>query len=72
MTAAIQVAASVPPAPEAESWIDNPNVGHFNPGTKSRQEIFENNTKGLKEYKRLTATDKDAQAIRHLLENKAS
>ena len=41
--------AAVPPAPAADSWVDNPNVGNFNPGTKSGQEIFEKNTKGFRE-----------------------
>ena len=63
--------AEVPPAPATDSWVNNPNVGNFNPGTKSGQAIFENNTKGLKEYKRLTATNKDAQAIRCFLEDRA-
>ena len=63
--------AAVPPAPATDSWVDNPNVGHFNKGTKSGQEIFEKNTKGIKEENHLTATKKDAQAIRRLLENKA-
>ena len=61
---------AVPLAQAAESWVDNPNVGNFNPGKKSGQEIFENNTKGIKEEKRLTTTKKDAQAILCLLENK--
>ena len=52
--------AAVPPAPEADSWFDNPNVGNFNPGTKSGQAILEKKTKGLKEENRLTATNKDA------------
>ena len=28
--------AAVPPAPAADSWVDNPNVGNFNPGKKYR------------------------------------
>ena len=63
--------AAVPPAPAADSWVDNPNVGNFNPGKKEGQEIFENNTKDIKEENRLTATNKDAQAIPLLFENKA-
>ena len=63
--------AAVPPAPAADSWVDNTNVGNFNPGTKSGQAIFENKTKGLKEDNRLTATKKDAQAISLFLENRA-
>ena len=39
---------ALPPALAADSWADNPNVGNFNPGTKSGQEIFEKKTKGLK------------------------
>ena len=38
---------AVPPAPAANSWVDNPNVGRFNPGKKSGQEIYEKKTKGL-------------------------
>ena len=64
--------AAVPLAPAADSWVDNPNVGNFNPGTKAGQEIFEKKTQGLKEKNRLKATNKDAQAIRRFLENKAS
>ena len=63
--------SSVPPAPAADSWVDNPNVCNINPGTKSGQAILEKNTKGLKEENRLTATKKDAQAIHCFLENKA-
>ena len=63
--------AAVPPSPAADSWVDNPNVGKFNPGTKSGQLILEKKTKGIKEENRLTATNKDAQAIRRFLENKA-
>ena len=62
--------AEVPPAPEADSWVDNPNVCNLNKGTKLGQNVFENKTKGLKEENRLTATNKDAQAIRRFLENK--
>ena len=62
--------AAVPPAPAADSWVDNTNVGNFNPGTKSVQENFENKTKGLKEENRLKATKKDAQAIHRFLEIK--
>ena len=62
--------AAVTPAPAAEIWVDNPNVGNLNTGTKPRQEFFENKTKGLKDENRLTTTKKDAQAILCLLENK--
>ena len=55
--------AAVPPVPVADSWVDNTNVGNFNPDTKSGEEIFENKTKGLKEENSLTATKKDAKAI---------
>ena len=41
--------AAVPPAPEADSWVDNTNAGNFNRGKKSGQAIFEKKTKGLKE-----------------------
>ena len=61
---------AVPPAPAADSWVDNSNVGNFNPGTKSGLAIFEKKTKGLKEENRLTATNKDAQAIHRFFENK--
>ena len=40
MISAVKVLAAVPPDPVAESWVDNPNVGNFNPGTKAGQEIF--------------------------------
>ena len=62
--------AAVTPSPAANSWVDNPNVGNFNQGTKLGQEIFENKTKCLKEENHLTATKKDAQAIYRFLENK--
>ena len=63
--------AAVPPAPAADSWVDNLNVGNFNPGTKAGQAIFEKKTKGLMEENRITATKKDANAIHCFLENKA-
>ena len=62
---------AVPPALEADSWVDNPNFGNFNPGTKAGQVIFENKTKGLKEENCLTATKKDDQAICCFLEDRA-
>ena len=31
---------AVPPAPAADSWVDNPNVINFNTRTKSGQAIF--------------------------------
>ena len=40
---------AVPPDPTADSWVDNPDVGNFNPGTKAGQAILEKKTKGLKE-----------------------
>ena len=58
---------SVPPAPAADSWVDNPNVGNFNPVTKAGQAILEKKTKGLKEENRPTSTNKDSQAIRCFL-----
>ena len=57
------MAAAVPPALATESWVDNSNVGNFNPGTKVGQANFEKKTKVLKEKNRLTATKKDAQTI---------
>ena len=63
MTAAVPVAAAVPPSPAAKSWVYNPNVGNINPGKKVGQAIFEKKIKVLKEENRLTATKKDAQAI---------
>ena len=63
--------AAVPPAPVAYSWDDNPNVGNFNPVTKSGHAIFENNTNGLMEENRLTATMRDAQTIFSFLEIKS-
>ena len=63
--------AVVPSSPTLDSWVGNPNVGNLNPGTKAGQAIFENKTKGLKQDNHLTETKKDAQAIRHFLENKS-
>ena len=40
---------SVPPSPAADSWVDNQNVGNFNPVTKEGQAILERRTKALKE-----------------------
>ena len=31
--------AVVPPAPAADSWVGNSNVGNFNPGTKTRHHM---------------------------------
>ena len=47
---------AVPPAQAADSWVDNPNVGHFNLGTKAGQAIFKKRTKVLVGENRLTAT----------------
>ena len=63
--------AAVLPDPAEDSWVDNPNVGHFDPGAKAGQAIFEKNTKGLKEENRITETKKDAQFIRRFLVNKS-
>ena len=63
--------AKVPPARAVDSWVDNTNFGNFNPGKKSGQAIFENETKGLKDKNSLTATKKYAQSILSFLENKA-
>ena len=60
--------AAVPPAPVVDSWVDNPNVGNFNPGTKAGQASFKKKTKGINEENRLTAKKKDAQAISRFLE----
>ena len=38
-----------PPDPAADSWVDNPNVGNFDPGTKAGQAIIEKITKVLKD-----------------------
>ena len=65
------MAAAVPPASAAEIWVDNPNFGNLNPGTKEGQTIFENKTKTPKDKNRPTATKKYDQAIRRFLENKA-
>ena len=54
--------SEVPLALAADSWVDNPNVGNFNPGKKSGQYIFANKIKCLMEDNRLSAT-KDDQAI---------
>ena len=64
-------APAVPPAP-VEIWTKNPNQGNFNPGTKSRSDIFKIKTKGLPEDKRLSLDKKDAQIFKRLLEAKES
>ena len=63
--------AAVPPALAQDSWVDNPNVGNFNTGTKEGHPIFEKRKTFPKEENRLTTTKEDAQAIRRFLENKA-
>ena len=55
-----------------ETWHVNPYHGKFNPSTKAGQAIFENKTKGLPEDERFTATKKDSQGIRRLLQAKYS
>ena len=60
-------AAAVP-----ETWHVNPYHGKFNPSTKAGQLIFEKITKGLLADKRFTATKKDSQGIRRILQAKYS
>ena len=55
-----------------ETWHVNPYHGKFNPSTKAGQAIFEKKTKGLPAYEGFTATKKDSQGIRHLLQAKSS
>ena len=55
-----------------ETWHVNPYHGKFNPSTKAGQAIFEKKTKGLPADKRFTATKKDSQGIRHVLQEKSS
>ena len=62
---------AVLPSPAADSWVENSNIGNFNPETKPGHEIFEKKTKVLKEYNRLTATKNHDQSICCFLENKA-
>ena len=50
------MAAAVPPASAAEIWVDNPNFGNLNPGTKAGQKIFEKKTKTPKDKNLPTAT----------------
>lgn len=70
--AAVARAAVAPaPAPAIEKWTENPNLGNFNPGTKSGSEIFKMKSKGLSDDKRLTLDKKDAQTFKRLLEAKS-
>ena len=55
-----------------ETWHVNPYHGKFNPSTKAVQAIFEKKTKGLPADERFTATKKDSQGIRRLLQAKSS
>ena len=55
-----------------EPWHVNPYNGKCNPSTKAGQAIFEKKTKGLPADKRFTATKKDSQGIRRLLQAKFS
>ena len=61
--------SEVPLALAADSWVDNPNVGNFNPGKKSGQSIFANKINCLMVDNRLSATKVD-QAICIFLENR--
>ena len=56
----------------SETWHVNPYHGKFNPSTKAVQAIFEKKTKGLPADERFTATNKDSQGIRRLLQAKSS
>ena len=51
-----------------ETWHVNTYHGKFNPSTKSGQSIFEKKTKVLPADERFTATKKDSQGIRRLLQ----
>ena len=62
-------AAAVVAVPE--TWHVNPYHGNFNPSTKAGQAIFEKKTKGLPADKRFTATNRDSQGIRRLLQAKS-
>ena len=55
-----------------ETWHVNPYHGKFNPSTEAGQAIFEKKTKGLPADERFTATKKDSQGIRRLLQAKYS
>ena len=55
-----------------ETWHVNPYHRKFNPSTKAGQAIFEKKTKGLPADERFTATKKDSQGIRRLLQAKSS
>ena len=63
-------AAAVVAVPE--SWHVNPYHGKFNPSNKAGQAIFEKKTKGLPADERFTATKKDSQGTRRLLQPKYS
>ena len=52
----------------SETWHVNTYHGKFNPSTKAGKAIFEKKTKGLPADERFTATNKDSQGIRHLLQ----
>ena len=60
-------AAAVP-----ETWHVNPYHGKLNPSTKTGQANFEKKTKGLPADESFTATKKDSQGIRRLLQAKSS
>ena len=55
-----------------ETWHINTYHGKFNPSTKAGQAIFEKKTKGLPADEHFTATKKDPQGIRRLLQVKSS
>lgn len=59
-------------AATSESFVENPNQGDFNPGTKVGRDTFEKKTKGLEESKRLEMSKKYAPTLRRLLDSKAS
>ena len=66
-TNAAAAAVAVP-----ETWHVNPYHRKSNPSTKGDQTIFEKKTKGLPADERFTATKKDSQGIRRLLQAKYS
>ncbi len=72
VNAAVARAAVAPaPAPAIKKWTENPNLGNFNPGTKSGSKIFKMKSKGLSDDRKLTLDKKDAQAFKCLLEAKS-
>ena len=55
-----------------EVFVDNPNHGHFNPGTESGCKIFKKKTKGLPDDKRIRMRKDEAPKLRRYLETKTN